>query len=263
MKRLALLLVAAPLALAACGGSSSSAPKTDPVAYVKQAATKTADLKSEHMNMTATVSAGSSMNLTLGASGDFVNAAQQGTMTMNMGVGGRNLQMKAILDGTTMYAQSPMFSSQLPTGKSWMKIDLKKAGDSSMNFSSLSSQSPTQLLQQLEAAGSVKSLGTESIDGVDTTHYQVTNLDFAKLPHGAKLDALAHPSFGPIDVWIGNSDGYVRRESLSFTYSVAGQSGSMKARVDLSKFGEPVDVTIPPSSEVFDATSLASGGLGQ
>ena len=48
-------------------------------------------------------------------------------------------------------------------------------------------------MQQLEAAGSVKSVGTETIDGVETTHYHVANLDLSKLPHGAKLDGDANP----------------------------------------------------------------------
>ena len=43
MKKFALLLLVAPLALAACGGASSTGPaKVDPVSYVRHAARSTA-----------------------------------------------------------------------------------------------------------------------------------------------------------------------------------------------------------------------------
>jgi hypothetical protein len=265
MKKLTLLLLVAPLALAACGGGKSTATpntKVDPLAYVKQSASKTAELKSEHMTMSATISAGPT-NLTMTGSGDFANTTKQGQMDAAVAVAGHNVQMHEVVDGTTIYMNSPIFASRLPGGKTWLKIDMQKAGSKlGIDYSSLMGQSPTSALKQLEAAGSVKSLGTETIDGTETTHYQVTNLDLSKIPQAAKLEALAHPKYGPIDVWIGKKDSYVYRESFSFTYSAAGQSASMTMRVDFSKFGESVNVSVPPASDVFDATSLSSGGFG-
>jgi len=263
MKKIALLLLAAPLVLAACGGGSPNTQvKADPVAYVKHAAQKTSGLPSEHMTMTATVTAGA-MDLKMTGSGDFKNATKQGQMTMNVAFAGKNVQMNAVLDGTTMYMQSPMFTSQLPGGKSWMKLDLQKAeAAKGIDYSSLTSQSPTDALAKLEAAGSVKSIGTETIDGVATTHYQITNLDLSKIPQAAKIQALAHPKYGPMDVSIGAKDGYVYRLTFSLSYSVMGQSASMSMRVDLSKFGEDVNLNVPPESDVFDATGLATGGMG-
>lgn len=261
MKRFALLLVVAPLALAACGGSSATAPKSDPVAYVTQSAKTTAALTSEHMTMTGNISVGS-INLTMTGSGDFANATKKGQMVVVAGLSaaGRNLHIHEVLDGTTIYLRSPAYDSQLPAGKTWMKLDLQKAGASKgINYSSLMSQSPARSLLQLEAAGTVKSIGAETIDGVYTTHYQVTNLDISKLPQGANIQALAHPTYGPVDVWIGNKDGYVHRESLSFTHSVAGNSASMAMRIDLSKFGEKVNVTVPPARQVFDYTQGMGG----
>jgi hypothetical protein len=260
MRRFALLL-AAPLALAACGGGSAQV-HADPLAFVKRSATKTAGLPSEHMALAMTASV-AGQDVSMQANGDYENSPSKGTMNMTMSVMGHDMQFNAIEEGTTIYMQSPMFSSQLPDGKTWMKLDLQKAGSNlGIDYSSLMSQSPASTLKQLEAAGSVKSVGTETIDGVETTHYQVTNLDLSKMPQGAKIQALAHPKFGPIDVWIGNKDGYVHREKLSFTYDVMGQSASMSMQSDLSKFGEKLNVTVPPASAVFDATSLSTGGLG-
>jgi hypothetical protein len=263
MTKFALLLLVAPLALAlaACGGGTSAQTQVDPLAYVKHSANKTAGLPSEHMKTTLTVSV-AGQDISLNGSGDYTTSPARGAFSMSTSLMGQDVKINAVQDGTTIYMQSPAFSAELPSGKTWMKLDLQKAGAASgLNYSSLMSRSPAQALQQLEAAGSVKNLGTETIDGVETTHYQVTNLDLSKMPQGAKIQALVHPKYGPTDVWIGNEDGYVHRESTSFTYSVMGQSASMSMQTDLSKFGEKVKVTVPPASAVYEAP-MSVPGLG-
>jgi hypothetical protein len=260
MRKLALLLVAAPLVLAACG-SSSPRVSADRVAYVKHAAQKTADIPSEHMTVTATVGAGP-INAEATGSGDFANATKKGQMSLTISALGQKTRVNEVLDGSTVYAQSPMLGSELPNGKTWTKVDLRSLSTSTgINYASLMSQSPTQTLKQLLAAGSVKTVDTATIDGVETTHYQITNLDLSKLPGGAKIEALIHPKYAPIDVWIGNKDGYVHRESLSFTYTAAGQSGSTSLLVNLSKFGENVNVKVPPASELFTPTGPVVYGV--
>ncbi len=265
MKNVVLLLVAAPLALAACGGSSSSQVKVDPLAFVKHSAQKTAALPSEHMTMKATIGMGP-VSVKLTGSGDFATATKKGQMNLALSVAGQRLPVDEITDGTTIYIKSPIFGSQFSGGKTWTKIDLQKLAGSQAThtklLSSLMSRSPSQALRQLLAAGSVKNVGSETIDGAETTHYQITNLDLSKMPHGAQFQALAHPKYGPINVWIGNKDGYVYRESLSFTYSVAGQSAAMSMRIDLSKFGEKVNVAIPPASKTVDFSNLVNGATG-
>ena len=264
MKKIALLLLTAPLALAlaACGGGSSPQVQADPLAYVKHAASKTAGTFSEHMSMTATISA-AGQNVSMTGTGDYVNNPPRSNISMSLSLMGHKISVDGVQQGTVIYMSSPLLKKELPTGKTWMKLDLAKYGKSAgINYQSLMSRSPAQALQQVEAAGSVKSIGTETIDGVATTHYQVTNIDISKLPQGAKLQSLGDVKYGPIDVWVGNKDGYIYRESMSFTYAVSGQSASMSSQLDLSKFGEKVNVKVPPASEVFDATSLASGGLG-
>jgi hypothetical protein len=263
MKKGALLLLVAPLGLAACGGGSKAqVTRVDPVAYVKSSAQKTGGLTSEHMTLNATVSA-AGQSFSMKGSGDYVNKPRQSTIDMSVSLMGHDVTFTGVQDGTVMYLRSPVLASRLPAGKNWMKLDLGKLAQShGIDYSSLMSRSPTQALEQVEAAGSVTRMGAETIDGVDTTHYQVTKIDVSKLPQGAKLQGLANVSYGPIDVWIGNKDGYIYRESASFTVSVDGQSSSTSTQFDFSNFGEKVNVTVPPASEVFDATSLANGGLG-
>lgn len=260
MRRVALLLLAAPLALVACGSSKQAVVHGDPVAYVRHAATKTAGTPSEHMTMTGTISV-SGISVTVDGSGDFSNARQTGSFVATFAAAGKSGKINEVLDGTTIYLSSPLFTRGLPSGKKWLKLDLAAFGKAQgINYSSLMSQSPTQALQRLEAAGTVTQVGSETIDGVATTHFRVEHLDISKLPQGAKIEALGHPTYGPIDVWVGNDNGYVYRETLSLSYSVKGQTASMTIRTDLSNFGEAVHVTVPPPDQTVDETGAAING---
>lgn len=262
MTKLMLLALAAPLALAACGGSSGAHVK-DPLATVKRAAQKTADISSEHMTMTMTVST-TGQKVSIEGSGDYLNTPRRGTLSTSLSTQGqRAFTIKAVVDGTKIYMRSLLFSQQIPVDKTWAKVDVVKTETArGLSYSSLLSLTPAQLLQQFEAAGSAKRIATETIDGVETTRYQVTNLDTSKIPQGAEIPTLAPLKYGPIDVWIGNKDGYVYRESLSITYSVESNTTSTTMRFDLSKFGETVNVTVPPASAVFDLTGLSEGSGG-
>jgi len=262
MTKLTFLLFVAPLALAACGGSSSNAQvHVDPVAYVKHAAQKTAQT-SEHMTMTANMNMGP-ISLSMDGSGDFSFAQHAGSFAVNASVLGHTVKVQEVLSGTAIYMNSPMFSSSLPAGKTWMKIDLAQIGKAQgINMSSLLSQSPADNLKKLEAAGTVNEVGTETIDGAATTRYRVTNLDVSKLLKGAKVASLGKVKYGPIDVWIGDANGYVYRETMSFTAAVAGRSVTMDMTVNLSKFGEAVQVTVPPDNQTLDASKLGLQGLG-
>jgi hypothetical protein len=259
MKKVALIALAAPLVLVACGGSSHAQVKVDPVAFVKHAATKTAQT-SEHATMTASMNMGPTA-LSMNGSGDFSFAQHDGSMTVNASVMGQSLQIQEILAGTTIYMRSPLFAGSLPAGKTWMKVDVAELAKAAhLDITSMLSQSPAQNLQRLESAGTVTEVGAETINGIATTHYRVTKLDLSKLVPGAKLGALAGKlNYGPIDVWIDNANGYVIREALSFN---AGHSVTMTMVANYSKFGEAVHVTVPRASQTADAAKLGMTGVG-
>jgi hypothetical protein len=264
MRKIALIALVAPLVLAACGGSSGAQVKVDPVAFVKHAARKTAQT-SEHATMTAKMNMGPTA-LSMSGSGDFSFAQHDGSMRVNASVLGQSVQIQEILAGTTIYMRSPLFSGGLPAGKTWVKLDLAQVAKAAhLDITSMLSQSPAQNLQRLEGAGTVTEVGAETINGVGTTHYRVTNLDASELLPGAKLGAQALPgkfTYGPVDVWIGKSNGYVTREALSFNGAAAGHSVTMTMVANYSKFGEAVHVTVPPASQTADAAQLGMSGVG-
>ena len=132
--------------------------------------------------------------------------------------------------------------------------------------------------------GHVTTVGHDTIRGVATTHYRVTmspaavvaadQKRFEKLS-GALRDAMQKSIDSiaklrtPIvaDVWIDGHDMARRFEMHLPALSVATGSttitASVSMRMDLYDFGTPVDVQVPPASEVQDMSGLAGmlGGL--
>ncbi len=257
-KALPVLLV---LPLAACGGGGKSGGRPSnmtPVAYVKSSAAKTAQTPSEHVTLKGSVTVGGTL-VTIDGTGDFDNAGRRGSMHADFSAGGLSGTLDEVLNGTTIYLQSPLLTSNLPKGKTWLKLDLQKAAPKGIDLSALTTQSPTKLLSQLQASGNVTTVGDETINGTATTHYR-GKLDVSKLP---KVAALANATYGPLDIWIGKDDGYVHRMHLAYTIKAASASAqSIAMTVDFSDFGKSVSVSVPAASATADGTGQAIPGLG-
>lgn len=263
MWKFALLLVVLPLA--ACGGGKSSGPQQPnmtPVAYVRSSALKTARASSEHATLTGSVDA-AGQAVTLSGAGDFDNTSHQGSVHVDFSLGGLAGTLDEVLDGTTIYLKSPLLSGSLPTGKTWLKIDLQKAlASKGLDLSSLLFQNPSQALAQLQSSGNVTKVGDETIGGVDTTHYR-GRVDPSKIPQGAKIQSLTNAKYAPYDVWIGKDDGYVHRVALAYSFKVRGaQREAITMTTGFSDYGKSVMVTVPPASDWFEATNGTIKGLG-
>jgi len=264
MRRASIALLLVPFALAACGGgggSKSQQAQLSPVAYVKSSARKTAQTASEHVAITGSATVAGSL-VTLTGNGDFDNKARQGSMHVDFSAGGLGGSIEEVTSGSTVYLRSPLLTGGLPTGKTWLKIDLQKVGASKgIDLSALGTQDPGQTLVHLQALGDVTKLGDESIAGTDTTHYR-GRVDLSKVPQAEKVKALANATYGPYDVWIGKDDGYVRRVKLSYVLGQAGARQAVALTMDLSDFGKDVTVHTPAAAETFDATNASINGLG-
>jgi hypothetical protein len=95
------------------------------------------------------------------------------------------LKMRELLDGFTLYMSAPFLTENLPGGKKWLKMDIQKvgqaAGCSLGAFQQPGQGDPSQWIQFLRSASQMKKVGTDTVRGVETTHYKgVSNLD--KLP---------------------------------------------------------------------------------
>jgi hypothetical protein len=269
----ALALVALSGALTACGVKST----VDPVAA---AATKSQQAGGFSAKTSVTVSAGG-QRFTMTGFGLFGDG--KGQMELDMSdllnqtgaPAGTDSTIKAIYlteDGhPVMYMRLGFLSAFIPGGKSWVRVDLAKAGNAAgIDFNQLlggANQSPSDSLALLRSSGEFSEVGTETVDGVETTHYHGTvDLQQAAAAKGAGAEAiqrlldLGAPTQYPADVWI-DKDGYVRQYKTRYGMTTGGKSMSVSMTMGMSDYGTPVEVSAPPSDQVFDATDLAAKGV--
>jgi hypothetical protein len=262
---LLLPLLALLVAAVVTGCGSGGALSLDPVAA---AATKTADEQTFKVqySMEMTVLG---QKMTLGGTGAFDGGRDVAQTTVDLSQlpipgaadGG---SATIVYDGRVMYMKMPALTNVLPGSKPWVKVDLAAAAKSlGVDLGSFKAADPKQGLQQLLASSDAKKVGTDTIDGVETTHYRavVDIANAAKLPP-AQRQALRQylkemSGRAPVDVWI-DADGHVRRESTNFDYGTGLQHAQTSVTMNFSDFGAPVDVTVPAAGDVTDITSLVA-----
>ena len=276
-KRIGLIAGGAAVTLAAITGCSSAAKSSggsggtaagggsnqlqlSPVAEIQAALSKASGDKTVHV--TGTIS-------TAGTSGTIDAQEQFGSnveMSMNMSLAGTNIS--EILIGDTLYMKIPELSAELG-GKAWGKFSLSSMGSLGSTFKAMidsaKNTDPTSQLQPLLASGDVHKVGTETVDGVQTTHYagtvdpatafdssqaakNLTSAQIAQLKSTLKDSGVTSET---IDVWVA-SDGLPVREQVSATSSV----GATKVDMHMSGWGSPVSITAPPADQVGDLSSL-------
>ena len=304
---IAAVAVAVAVLLAGCGVSASSdsagvstgpgkaptAPANTP-AYLSQAASNTAAATSFKMAMEMTTSGVSGMgDLSISAQGEFDAQNKRAHLTEDLGSlfgvlgseagvhvpkGSSSIEM--VVDGTTVYIKSPLFSMLGSSDKPWVKVDASKVASGSSVTGGLTGTNPAGLLEVLTTEGDgLKELGHETLRGVDTRHVGTT-IDLSKAladaPAAARkqLEEQLHGLGGsldglatiPVEAWI-DADGHVRKFALTFDFSQSAKDVPELAHakatiaVELYDFGKPVDVAVPPASQVsaFDPTSLLGG----
>ena len=253
-------IAALALALAGCGGGGGG-KSSQQIALAADKTSKAGSIEADF-----TVSGGGVNGHGTGVFNTGENGSGQLTITVN--VQGREFKIDTVITGTVLYMRSPAFQ-QLTQGKQWVKLDLGKiAAQRGIDIGSLlnTSPTPTSALAYLGgSAGKVEKVGTEKVQGVDTTHYRVT-VDLARAASRAKgtakqsLKRLMQTSGVkkvPEDVWIDDK-GYVRK----VVYDTAGGGGGQKARVTmvLHDFGAHVPIQPPPKDSVVDIMSKIGAG---
>jgi hypothetical protein len=262
---LAGVLLALALVAAGCGSGGSLA--LDPVA---SAADRTLDKGTGRFDLQTAFTLPLLGRATVSGEGSFDNAKQAMDVTLNVnGIGaGMPTSVELRLLQQAMYVQLEGLPAggQLPNGKSWVKVDLeralKKLGVDLANLGV--GQSPTGVLAQLRGSTNTQKVGTETVDGVRTTHYRGTvdvqdALDQATAKERKTLqrlldEAKAHgvdATSTTFDVWVGD-DGLVRR----LTQRV-GNVGHLT--MTFSDYGEPVHIEAPAADATVDLSDLSPG----
>lgn len=277
--------------LAGCGSASSS------TSGQTVSLTRAADVSAGAHGYKAVISVRESLpslgQLTVNGAGSFSSSAHTGSMTMQMGIpsaaaqqaGLGNARFQVVFVSGTLYMKMPpQLAEKVPGAKPWWQINLGQAGKlagvpglSSLVNGTSSESDPGQYLYFLRAtaAGSVKNLGQETINGVSTTHYRA-DIDLQKLPDAvpardragveqltaALQQRVGLPSGLPMNVWI-DSQQLIRQIESSFTETVNGQSVTIALKENFVDYGAQPAPQIPPPDQTINlVTLLQQHGIG-
>lgn len=269
MRRLTLAVggaAAALVALTACGtsGTAGSAAPAAPVAPKVQTmgelaqlvSTRTTATHSAHIRITATTSAG-----TVSGTGQayFAGTASKIAMDISSPVG----DMQMVLLGPTMYMKLPQ--SLVHTAKPWFSIDANGTDPISKALSALTSQEqqnadPSQVIQQIQGAGTITGTSKEQVDGQQATHYSIT-VDTAKLLASKALSpqlrqtltssGVKLPAHMDYQVWV-NSDNLPVQLKVTETVTAPQLSTpqTVAMTMNYTDWGQPVSITAPAADQV-------------
>ncbi len=224
---------------------------------VVAASKRTAAAKTITFRIAATTTvAGSRATIT----GSGMQRGSEARLSLRVGgQGTRPVRMDAVLleeaGSYVMYMRSPLFASQLPRGKSWIRLDLSRQTASlGVDFSSLVSTSQT--FAPLEKGMvSTKRKGRAVVAGRPTTQYRAI-IDVKRaarlVPAYGKQVAAIQRATGitlgrvPYDVWVAG-DGRIRQ--VRYTTPTV-QNGKTVQTMTFLAFNEPVKIEAPPRAQV-------------
>lgn len=188
-------------------------------------------------------------------------------MKMNMKMSGPGVPSSAnslqeIVTSDAIYMKIPVLAEK--TGKPWMKISFSALkGQTGMDVGSAmrSAQQadPTTNVKMLTASKDVRKVGTESVEGVSTTHYQGT---YQVADGLAKLDPKTRESTQKaleqqglkamnFDLWVDGRQ--LPRKMVMKT--APGSQMQMSTEVTYRDYNKPVHITEPPASQVTDGSN--------
>jgi hypothetical protein len=286
-----LVCLAAGAAIAGCGSSSSNSSSAGNqvvrAAYVSTAAAgyrMRFDMAISSPALPAPIKA-------LGTGG-FNVQQHSGALTLAMDfgsipeisrvLGSSTFVMRELIDGQTIYVKLPdALTGRIPqlAGKPWVKVDLATAGGAAgvpgvgSLINNPASSDPAQFLSWLRAAGSVTKVGSESVNGIPTTHYRaVIDLDkvASTLPAASRSEAQA--AIAGLEkttnlhqltagVWVDGQNLVRRIRMLLHESTAAAQGVDAAITVDIVGYGPQPVPGPPPASQVTDVSSL-TGAAG-
>lgn len=170
--------------------------------------------------------------------------------------GGQNLPggVKAILQGDTVYVKVEALKQLVGATKPWLKFPLSEvgaAGEVQKSLDQVRQFDLANVTKMVTASKDVKSVGTESVNGDDTTHYSGTfpvELAVATLPSDQQERAkanLAELKDVKFDIWVA-ADNLPRKLTLNGSK----EGATLNATLFFKGFNEPVNVEIPPADQV-------------
>ncbi|MBV8066306.1 MAG: hypothetical protein JOY73_12345 [Actinobacteria bacterium] len=159
-------------------------------------------------------------------SGSGASDADGDSLSLRLNVGPIHTTAEEIAVENALYMRSPLFTSTLPRGKTWIKLDLSKLETA---MGGLLGFAPASFLSALSSPKSVTKIGS--------SEYHV----------------VPAKGSGSYDVTVG-ADGYI--------HHVQSIGSALSLTVDLSDFGRATVAPVPPASKVYTPENGTLPGLG-
>ncbi|WP_437017242.1 DUF1396 domain-containing protein [Streptomyces sp. enrichment culture] len=250
------------LAAGAVGCGSEESPEMTPAAAVAKAAKNTEDITSLQYRMKGTVP----------ESGRVEGEASmrlKPTIAMSMKMqapdqaAGETVEIRLV--DKAMYLGGGAEMAKEMDGKRWLKFDLSGSDAAKdldkMGSTSQAEQNPAAESTFLTGAKDVKKVGSEKVDGVETTHYTGT-VTLAELRASLKdskgetreqreKSIKQYEKLGvdklTMDMWVDGED-----HTKQFRMKGQADKGPMDMTITFVDYNKPVTVKAPPAGEVAD-----------
>ncbi|MBO0802072.1 MAG: LppX_LprAFG lipoprotein [Nocardiopsaceae bacterium] len=223
-----------------------------------------------------TGTSGGSSGGTMTMAGSFSEQRQPNvTMQFNastLEAAGQNVgPMDEVITPSAIYFKMQAMSSMMSPGKSWMEIPLSslKSGEGaglSQLIGQAQTSNPLSQAQLLAGATNVKTVGTSTMDGTKVTELagsEPVSAALGKLPSslrssvGKQIQTLGISEI-KFQVW---ADG--QHNIRKMVVNETGGSASMKVTMTINSLNQPVNISVPSSSEVqqIPSSDLNGGGM--
>lgn len=261
---LAALLLAA--GAVGCGKEDSESPEMTPAAAVAKAAKNSEEINSLHYRLTGKTPEEGRIKAE-------AEMQMKPTLAMSMKMtaldqGAEGTAEIRLVDKAMYIGGGPEAAKEMD-GKRWIKFDLSGTGvDEQMNQMGSASQAdknPATESTFLTGAKDVEKVGTETVEGVKTTHYKgtVTLADLEKTigDEGEATREKRQKSLEQyekmgvdkltMDMWVDGDD-----RTKQFRMRADADKGPLDMTFTFLGVNEPVKVSAPPAAEVADLAEM-------
>ncbi|MEU1313559.1 DUF1396 domain-containing protein [Streptomyces tibetensis] len=254
------------LAVGAVGCGSEQSPEMTPAAAVAKAAKNTEDITSLQYRLKGTVPESGRVE---GEASMRLKPTIAMSMKMKAPDQGAGETVEIRLVDKAMYLGGGAETAKEMDGKRWLKFDLSGSDAAKdldeMGSPSQAEQNPAAESTFLTGAKDVKKVGSETVEGVETTHYTgtVTLADLrASLKDGKaqtrkqreksikQYEKLGVDKF-TMDMWVDGED-----HTKQFRMKGEADKGPMDMTITFIDYNKPVTVTAPPTKDVADLSEM-------
>ncbi|MGW4545254.1 DUF1396 domain-containing protein [Streptomyces violaceorubidus] len=266
---LAALLLAAGAVGCSKDDKASESPEMTPAAAVAKAAKNSEEITSLRYRMTGKVPEEGRVKAEAEMQIKPTLAMSMKMTALDQGADG---SAEIRLVDKAMYIGGGPEAAKEMDGKSWIKFDLSAmgAGDelNQLGGASQADKNPATESTFLTGAKDVEKVGTETVDGVKTTHYKGTVAladlekslgDEDKATREKRQKSLEqYEKMGldklTMDMWVDGDD-----QTKQFRMRGDADKGPLDMTFTFLGFNEPVKVTAPPAAETADLGEMMKG----